>query len=83
MRHHCSVITGSTIRLDPWNRLDVDFRAGARHYYAAIGLDVLRFEERLRCSQIHVGLAGQAYVADAGNWTDLQAASQPTLNVAT
>jgi hypothetical protein len=43
---------------------------------------VPRFEERLRCCQIHIGLTGQAYMAYAGNWTDLHDTAQRTLNVA-
>jgi hygromycin-B 4-O-kinase len=64
-----------------WRR--IDFRAEALRHYTAIGLDVPHFEERLRCSQIHIGLAGQAYMAYAGNWTDLQDTAQHTLDVAT
>jgi hygromycin-B 4-O-kinase len=64
-----------------WRR--IDFRAEAMRHYASIGLYVPHFEERLRCCQIHIGLAGQAYQAYAGNWTDLQATAQHTLDVAT
>jgi hygromycin-B 4-O-kinase len=63
-----------------WQR--IDFRSEAERHYAAIGLDVPHFEERLRCCQIHIGLAGQAYMAYAGNWTDLQDTAQHTLDVA-
>ena len=61
----------------------IDFQAEAVRHYAAIGLDVPHFEERLRCCQIHIGLAGQAYMAYAGNWTDLQDTARHTLAVAT
>jgi hygromycin-B 4-O-kinase len=64
-----------------WRR--IDFRAEALRHYASIGLDVPRFEERLRCCQIHIGLAGQAYMAYAGNWTDLEDTARHTLDVAT
>jgi hygromycin-B 4-O-kinase len=64
-----------------WQR--IDFRAEATRHYASIGLDVPHFEERLRCCQIHIGLAGQAYMAYAGHWTDLQDTAQHTLDVAT
>jgi hygromycin-B 4-O-kinase len=63
-----------------WHR--IDFRAEATRHYASIGLDVPHFEERLRCCQIHIGLAGQAYLAHTGNWTDLQDTAQRTLDVA-
>ena len=63
-----------------WQR--IDFREEATRYYAAIGLDVPHFEARLRCYQIHIGLAGQAYMAYAGNWTDLQDTARRTLDVA-
>ena len=52
-------------------------------HYAAIGLDVPHVEARLRCCQIHIGLAGQAYLAYAGHWTDLQDTARRTLDVAT
>jgi hygromycin-B 4-O-kinase len=64
-----------------WQR--IDFREEAMRHYAAIGLEVPDFEARLRCCQIHIGLAGQAYMAYAGNWTDLQDTAQRTLDVAT
>ena len=64
-----------------WRR--IDFRAEATRHYTAIGLDVPDFEERLRCCQIHIGLAGQAYMAYAGNWTDLRDTAQHTLDVVT
>jgi hypothetical protein len=44
---------------------------------------VPHFEERFRCCQIHIGLAGQAYMAYAGNWTDLQDTARRTLDIAT
>ena len=59
----------------------IDFRAEAARHYASIGLDVPQFEERLRCCQIHIGLASQAYQAYAGNWTDLQDTALHTLDV--
>lgn len=61
----------------------IDFIEEATRHYASIGLDVPHFEERLRCCQIHIGLAGQAYKAYAGNWSDLQDTAQRTLDVAT
>jgi hygromycin-B 4-O-kinase len=61
----------------------IDFHAEAMDHYAAIGLAVPNCEERLRCCQIHIGLAGQAYMAYAGHWTDLQATVRRTLDVAT
>jgi hygromycin-B 4-O-kinase len=61
----------------------LDFREEAMRHYAAIGLAVPDFEARLRCCQIHIGLAGQAYMAYAGHWTDLQATARRTLAVAT
>jgi hygromycin-B 4-O-kinase len=64
-----------------WQR--INFCAEAMRHYAAIGLDVPDFETRLRCCQIHIGLAGQAYQAYVGHWTDLQATAQRTLDVAT
>lgn len=61
----------------------IDFRAEAERHYAAMGLDVPGFEERLRCCQIHIGLDGQAYQAYAGHWADLEETARRTLGVAT
>jgi hygromycin-B 4-O-kinase len=61
-----------------WQR--IDFRAEAVRHYASIGLDVLSFEERLCCCELHIGLAGQAYMAYAGNWTDLEQTARRTLD---
>ena len=69
----------------PWypSWRSIDFRAEAARHYATIGLDVPNFEERLRSCQIHIGLASQAYMAYAGNWSDLEATALHTLDVAT
>ena len=64
-----------------WQR--IDFRDEARRHYASIGLDVPHFEERLRCCQIHIGLAGQAYQAYAGDWSNLHDTARRTLQIAT
>jgi hygromycin-B 4-O-kinase len=61
----------------------IDFRSEALRHYASIGLNVPHFEERLRCCEIHIGLAGLAYMAYAGNWRDLQDTARHTLEVAT
>jgi hygromycin-B 4-O-kinase len=63
-----------------WHR--IDFQAEAARHYESIGLYVPDFEERLRCCEIHIGLAGQAYMAYAGNWSDLKLAALRTLDVA-
>jgi len=64
-----------------WRR--IDFREEAACHYAAIGLEVPQFEERLCCCQIHIGLAGEAYQAYAGDWANLPATAQRTLDVVT
>lgn len=46
----------------------IDFAAEARRHYAAIGLDVPRFEERLMCYALHEGIGGMAYSAFRGRW---------------
>jgi hygromycin-B 4-O-kinase len=63
-----------------WQR--IDFRAEYQHHCAALGFDLPHFEERLAACQIHIGLAGQAYQAYAGDWTNLQETAQRTLDVA-
>lgn len=63
-----------------WQR--IDFAVKARRHYAAIGLDVPHFEERLRCCQIHIGLASQAHQAYAGDWANLHDTAWRTHEIA-
>jgi hygromycin-B 4-O-kinase len=60
----------------------IDFRSEAARYYASIGLTVPRFEERLTCCQIHIGLAAQAYNAFKERWDALEETARRTLEVA-
>ena len=60
----------------------IAFRSEYLRHCAAIGLDVPRFDQRLRACQIHIGLAGQAYQAYAGDWTNLHGTALRTLEVA-
>jgi hygromycin-B 4-O-kinase len=60
----------------------LDFKREAVRHYAAIGLDVPAFDERLRCCQIHIGLAAQAYNAFKERWAELAATAARTLAVA-
>jgi hygromycin-B 4-O-kinase len=59
----------------------IDFRQEAERHYAAIGLDVPRFEERLLACQLHIGLGGQAYQAYKGYWSELDWTARRTLDV--
>ena len=60
----------------------IDFRSEAARHYASIGLTVPRFEERLTCCQIHIGLAAQAYNAFKGRWDALEETARRTIEVA-
>jgi hygromycin-B 4-O-kinase len=68
----------------PWyaSLRGIDFRSEAARHYASIGLTVPRFEERLTCCQIHIGLAAQAYNAFKERWDALEEAARRTLEVA-
>ena len=61
---------------------DIDFAREARRHYASIGLEVPHFAERLRCYELHIGLAAQAYNAYKERWTDLEETAQLTLMLA-
>jgi hygromycin-B 4-O-kinase len=63
-----------------WQR--IDFEREARRHYVAIGLAVSGFEQRLLCCQLHIGLAGMAYQAYAGDWTNLEDTARRTLDLA-
>jgi hygromycin-B 4-O-kinase len=60
----------------------IDFREEAARHFAAIGLEVPRFDERFRCCQIHIGLDGQRYQALVGDWEHLERTARRTLAVA-
>jgi hygromycin-B 4-O-kinase len=60
----------------------IDFREAAARHYAAIGLEVPAFEERLRACEIYIALDGQAYQAHRGRWSDLEWTAARTYEVA-
>lgn len=60
----------------------IDFRAEAARHFAARGVSVPNFAERLRACEIHIGLGGQAYQAYKGFWSDLEATAARTLKLA-
>ena len=60
----------------------IDFVQEARRHYAATGLAMPAFEQRLRCCLLHIGLAGMAYQAYAGDWTNLEGTARRTLDLA-
>ena len=49
----------------------IDFRQEALRHYAAIGLDVPYFDDRLLACQLHIALGGQAYQAYKRYWPEL------------
>ena len=59
----------------------IDFRQEALRQYAAIGLDVPHFGERLLACQLHIALGGQAYQAYKGYWPELAWTARRTLDV--
>lgn len=64
-------LTFSPLWFPAWR--DIDFVGEARRHYEAIGLDVPRFDERLRCYEIHIGLEACAYNAFRGRWDEVEA----------
>jgi len=68
----------------PWYRAwnNIDFVAEAARHYVSIGLEAPRFQERLRCYELHIGLSGQAYCAFSGHWEDLEWTARRTVAVA-
>ena len=53
----------------PWHAglAAIDFRSAILGHYQAAGLDVPRFDERLRCYELHVGLTHLAYCTFTGD----------------
>jgi hygromycin-B 4-O-kinase len=68
----------------PWRPAwkQIDFADEAMRHYATIGLEVPRFEERLRCYQIHIGLGDQCYNAYMGRWDLVEISAKRTLAIA-
>jgi hygromycin-B 4-O-kinase len=60
----------------------IDFRSEAARHFAAIGLCVPRFEERLTCCLLHIGLASQAYNAFRERWDALDESARRTRELA-
>ena len=60
----------------------IDFRKEAARHFEAIGLDVPRFEERLRACEIYIGLDGQVYQAFTRDWPELERTAARTLDIA-
>lgn len=61
---------------------DIDFAAEARAHYAAIGLDVPHFNERLSCYTLRIGLDDMAYSAFRKRWEKVAATTRRTLEIA-
>jgi len=59
----------------------IDFRQEALIHYAAIGLTIPHFEERLLACQLHIALGGQAYQAYKGYWSELAWTARRTLDM--
>jgi aminoglycoside phosphotransferase (APT) family kinase protein len=53
----------------PWHAglAAIDVRSAIRGHYQAAGLDVPRFDQRLRCYELHIGLTHLAYSAFTGD----------------
>ena len=60
----------------------IDFAREAQAHYAAAGLEVLHFAERLRAYQLHIGLDSQRYNAFRGRWENLEQVTAQTLDLA-
>lgn len=60
----------------------IDFKREAARHYAAIGLAVPSMDERIRCYEIHIGLAGLAYRAFKGDWAEVEARGNRVLAIA-
>ncbi len=61
---------------------EIDFAREAAQHYAALGLDVPRFRERLLACQLQIGLDSQAYCAFRERWAMLEEVAQYTLALA-
>jgi hygromycin-B 4-O-kinase len=62
-----------------WSR--IDFESQAARHYAEIGLSVPRYQERLRCYELHIALSHLAYCAYRGRLDDLAWVARRTREV--
>jgi hygromycin-B 4-O-kinase len=62
----------------PWHDglAAIDFRSVALNHYTATGVDVPRFDDRLRVYELHIGLTHLAYCAFARHASDLFAVAR-------
>jgi len=61
---------------------NIDFAAEARAHYDAIGLNVPRFDERIRCYSLRIALDGIAYSAFRGRWREVELRARRALEIA-
>jgi hygromycin-B 4-O-kinase len=61
---------------------NVDFAKEAMAFNQNLGVDLTGFHERVRCYELHIGLAHQAYNAYIGNWNELANVTQHTTAIA-
>ncbi len=61
---------------------NIDFAAEARAHYAAIGLEVPHFVERLRCYSLRIALDGVAYSAFRKRWDEVELRARLALEIA-
>jgi hygromycin-B 4-O-kinase len=60
----------------------IDFPREARRHYAAVGLAVPHFAQRLRCYELHIGLGALAYNAWRERWDEVARIARRTLELA-
>ena len=61
---------------------EIDFAREAQRHYAAIGLTVPNFAERVRCYELHIGLGALAYNAWRERWEEVARIAPRTLELA-
>jgi hygromycin-B 4-O-kinase len=61
---------------------NIDFAAEARAHYAAIGLGVPQFSERLSCYCLRIALDGVAYSAFRERWDEVELRARRALEIA-
>lgn len=57
----------------------IDFADAAARYYAACGIGLPHYAQRLRCYQLHIGLGSLAYNAFRERWAVFEATARRTL----
>ncbi len=60
----------------------IDWKAKAKQYFIAKGIEIQDFDKRLSLCELHIGLAGMAWNSHNKNWKELEATTERVTHLA-